>query len=115
MDWALSGSQFAPKIVRFLKKKKDNEEIRALFAQHAGKPVWEKRIKDTDSYMINRKRTVTTQQTLKKYINLHRSVFVCLSESTDCVSHKITNKCTRVGYLVGGIDSKGAKVISALT
>ena len=114
MEQALSGSQYAPMIVRLCKKREGNKAFRALVAQHSGKPVWEKRIKDDELYMMNRKWTRIIQQMLEKHINRHRSAFVCLSKATDHVSQKIPNKRTRVGYVVGIIDSKDANVLSTL-
>ena len=114
MERALSGSQYVPTIVRFRKNREGNKAFWALVAQNAGKPVWEKRIKDAESYMMNHKWTGTRHQTTEKDIDFHRSAFVCLSEATNHVSHQIPNKCTLVGYLVGSIDSKDADILSAL-
>ena len=72
------------------------------------------RIKDAESYMMNRKWTGMTQQTLEKRIDRHRSVFVCLSKATDYVSHQMLNERTRVGYLIVIIYSRDADVLSAL-
>ena len=72
------------------------------------------RIKDAESYMMNRKWTGMTQQTLEKRIDRHRSVFVCLSKATDYVSHQMLNERTLVGYLIVIIYSRDADIFSAL-
>ena len=76
MERAPSGLQYASAIVRFRKKQEDNEAFWELVAQHAGKPVWEKRIKDSESYKMNHKWTGMTQKTLENHIDCHRFSFV---------------------------------------
>ena len=53
MERALSGSQYALTIVQFRKKREGSEYFRVLVSQHAGKPVWEKRIEAAESYMMD--------------------------------------------------------------
>ena len=55
MERSLSGSNYSSTIVQFLKNREGDKAFNALVYQHAGKPVWEKRIKDAETYLMNRK------------------------------------------------------------
>ena len=46
MEQALSGSNYSLTIIQFQKKREGDKAFKALVSQHAGKPVYEKRIKD---------------------------------------------------------------------
>ena len=49
MEQALSGSNYSSTITQFRKKREGGKAFKALVSQHAGKPVWEKRIKDVET------------------------------------------------------------------
>ena len=46
MERSLSGSKYSLTIIQFQKKREGDKAFKALVSQHAGKPVYEKRIKD---------------------------------------------------------------------
>ena len=114
MERALSVSNYSSTIVKFWKKREGDKAFKALVSQHDGKPVWEKRIKDAKTYLMNRKWMGTMSHTLEKHIDRHWAAFVSLSKATDHVSHQIPKNRTRVGYLIDSIESKDAKVFLGL-
>ena len=87
----------------------------AVVSRFAGKAVWELRIKEYQDYLMNRKWTGTTNQTLKAHNNRHITLFVATTEASDHVSHQIPNDRTRVGYLITIIESANANVVAALS
>ena len=86
----------------------------AIVSQHARKDVWEKRIKHSEEYMIQKNWTGQTRQTLVANINRNRQAYVALSKATDHVSHQLPSERTRVSYLMNSIDSKDAEVLVGL-
>ena len=86
----------------------------AIIYQHAGKDVWEKRIKHSEEYMFQKSWTVQTRQTLVAHIDRHRQSYVALTEAADHVSHQILSERTRVSYLMNSIVSKDAEVLTGL-
>ena len=69
MERALIGTPYASTIVRFCKARDGNKAMAAIVSQHAGKDVWEKRIKHSEEYMIQKTWTVQTRQTLVAHIS----------------------------------------------
>ena len=84
----------------------------AIVSQHTGNDVWEKRIKHSDEYIIQKSWTGQTCQTLVAHIDRHPQVYVDLNEVDDHVSHQITSERTRVSYLMNSINSKDAEVMA---
>ena len=85
-----------------------------IIYQHAGKDVWEKRIKHSEEYMVQKSWTDQTRQTLVTHIDRHRQAYVALIEAADHVSHQTPSERTRVSYLMNSIDSKDAEVLAGL-
>ena len=54
MERALIGTSYASTIIRFCKARYGNKDMAAIVSQHAGKDVWEKRIKHSEEYMIQK-------------------------------------------------------------
>ena len=52
MERALIGTPYASTIVRFFKGRDGNKAMEAIISQHAGKDLWEKRIKHSEDYMV---------------------------------------------------------------
>ena len=64
MERALIGTPYASTIVRFCKARDGNKAMAAIVSHHFGKDVWEKRIKHSEEYMIQKNWTGQTLQTL---------------------------------------------------
>ena len=77
--------------------------------------IKEKRIKDSEVYMMQREWAGTTAMTLKSHVDRHWTASISLSEATDHVSHQVPNERTIVGHLLQSITRKYAKVIAAIT
>ena len=73
-----------------------------IVSQNAGKDVWEKRIKHSEEYMIQKIWTGQTRQTLVEHIDRHCQAYVALSEAADHASHHIPSENTRLSYLMLG-------------
>ena len=114
MERALIGTPYDSTIVRLRKARDGNKAMAAIVYQHAGKYVWEKRIKHSEEYMIQKSWTGQTRKTLVAHIDRHRQAYVALSEAADHVSHQIPSERTRVSYLMNSIDSKDAEVLAGL-
>ena len=52
MERALIGTPYASTIVRFRKARDGNKAMADIVSQHAGKDVWEKRIRNSEEYMF---------------------------------------------------------------
>jgi len=78
----------------------------AITSQHAGKSIWEARIKDVNDYMMQQKWNGLTSVTLEHHLDKHRMSFVALSETSSHVRHQLTEEHTRVTYLLDLIESK---------
>ena len=74
MERALKGTPYASTIVLFRKGRDGNKAMAVIISQHAGKDVWEKRIKHSEDYMVQKSWTGQTHQTLVAHIDctLHR-------------------------------------------
>ena len=114
MERELIGTPYASTIVRFRKARDGNKAMAEIVSQHAGKDVWEKRIKHTEEYMIQKSWTGQTRQTLGAHIDRHRQAYVALIEAADHVSHQIPSERTRVSYLMNSIDIKDYEVLAGL-
>ena len=64
MERALIGTPYASTIVLFRKARDGNKAMAAIISLHAGKDVWEKRIKHSEEYMVQKSWTGQTRQTL---------------------------------------------------
>ena len=87
----------------------------AVVSQFSGKAVSGLRIKEAQDYLMNRKWTGTTNQTLKAHIDCHITSFVAMTEASDHVSHQIPDDRTCVGCLIASIKSADANVVAALS
>ena len=72
MERALIGTPYASTIVHFCKARDGNKAMAAIVSQHAGKDVWENRIKHSEEYIIQKNWTSQTRQTLVAHIDRHR-------------------------------------------
>ena len=114
MERALIGTPYASTIVRFRKARYGNKAMSAIVSPHARKDLWEKLIKHSEEYMIQKSWTGQTRQTLVAHIDRHRQAYVDLSEAVDHVSHQIPSERTHVSYLMNSIDSKDSEVLAGL-
>ena len=96
MERALIGTPYASTIVRFRKGRDGNKAMAAIISQHAGKDVWENRIKHSEDYMVQKSWTGQTRQTLVAHIDRHRQSYVALIEAAYHVSHQKPSERTRV-------------------
>ena len=76
--------------------------------------MWEKRIKHSEEYIVQKSWTGQTRQTLVVHIDRHSQAYVALIEAADHVSHQIPSERTRVRYLMNIINSKDAEVLAGL-
>ena len=114
MERAMIGTPYASTIVRFRKAQDGNKATAAIVSQHAEKDVWEKRIKHSKEYMIQKSWKGQTRQTSVAHIDSHRQAYVSLIEAADHVSHQIPSERTRVSYFMNSINSKDAEVLAGL-
>ena len=76
--------------------------------------MWEKRIKHSEEYIVQKSWTGQTRQTLVTHIDRHRQDYVDLIEAADHVSHQTPSERTRVSYLMNSTDRKDAEVLAGL-
>jgi len=115
MEQGLRGTSYAATMVKYRKKRDGKGAMLALVSQHAGKAVWEKRIKAAEDYMQTRKWTGTSSVTLEAHLDMHRSSLVALEEASEHVQHQIPEERTRVTYVLNSIDCKDPEVLSAVS
>ena len=111
----MTGTSYSSAIISFRRARNGKADMDAVVSQFAGKAVWELRIKEAQECLMNRKWTVTTNQTLKAHIHCHITSFVNMTEAFDNVSHQIPDDRTRVGYPIASIESADANVVAALS
>ena len=87
MEIGLRGTTFAASIVRYRNKQDGCKAMEALTAQHAGKPVWESRIKECQRTLQQHKWNGQSSVTLKLHFDKHRTALVALSEASDHATH----------------------------
>jgi hypothetical protein len=115
LEVALRASALAASLVRFRRKKDGRGGWLDVVSQHAGKSVWEQRIKDSEDYMMRREWTGTTSLTLKDHTHKHRTCFVALGEAAEHVPHELPGERTRVKYLLDSIKCKDPEVLAAVS
>ena len=115
MEIGLRGSAYAATMVKYRKKRDGVGAMTALVSQHAGKSVWEKRIKTAEDYIQSRKWTGTSSVTLEAHLDMHRSSLVALEEASEHVAHQIPEERTRVTYVLNSIECKDPEVLSAVS
>ena len=114
IEVATRGTKYQASIIPFRRTKNGRGAYKALLAQHAGPSVWDKLIKEEESFMKNRKWTGGTNVTLEKHLEMHRSAFINLSQAADHILYQLPNHRTRVTYLIDSIDCKDAEIQAAL-
>ena len=100
-------------VVRFRKSRDDRSAMMAIISQHAGKSVWEGRIKDATDFLTRRKWNGLSSVTLERHLDKQRMSFVALYEASVHVQHQLPQEQTRVTYLLGSIKSKDVEVSTA--
>jgi hypothetical protein len=86
----------------------------AIQAQHAGKDVWDKLVKEAKTVLQNRKWLVITNVTLAKHMGMHRQVFITMTECAEHIPVDVPNDRLRVTHLMESFQSTDPTVLAAL-
>ena len=115
LEEALRGTTYAATIVRFRRTRDGRGALMALKAQHAGKAVWEKVLKDSETYMTQAEYTGTTSLTFANHADKHRTGFVNLTEAAVHVPYQVPNERTRVTHLLDSLKCQDAEFLASVT
>ena len=115
IERGLKGTSYLSAIIPFRRARNGKVAMDDVVSQFSGNVVWELRIKEAQDYLMNRKWTGTTNQTLKEHIDRHITSFVAMTEASDHVFHQIPDYHTRIGYLIASIESADANVVAAIS
>ena len=115
LETALRASTLASSLVGFRRKKDGRGAWFDIISQHAGKSLWESRIKEAEDYLMRREWNGTTSLTLKDHVHKHRTSYVALGEAAEHVAHELPGNRTRVTYLIDSMKCKDPGVLAALS
>lgn len=114
IETGLRGTSYASTVVRFRQAGDGRGCFLALESTHAGKSVWEKRIKDAEAILSGREWTGTGNITLEAHLDKHRTAFIAITEASSHVRYQVPDGRTRVTKLLDSIKSGDAQVAAAL-
>ena len=116
IEQGVRGSDIAPTIAPFRKRRDGRGALNAIINQHAGVRVWDDMVKSAKDVMGGtRKWTGTTAFTIAQHCNVHRKAFIALGEAADHVPVQIPDERTRVTNLMDSFETVDPTVLAALS
>ena len=114
IETAVRGTAVAASIAPFRRERDGRKAFIAIRAQHAGKDVWDKLVKEAETILQTRKWTGTTNVTLAQHMGKHRQAFITLTECAEHLPVNVPNERSRVTHLMESIQSTDPTVLAAL-
>jgi hypothetical protein len=111
---AVRGTAISASIASFRHKQNGHNAFIAIHAQHAGKDVWDKLIKEAETILQTRKWSGTTNVTLAQHMGRHHQAFITLTECAEHIPVNVPNKRFCVIHLMESIQSTDPTVLAAL-
>ena len=116
IEQGVRGSDIAPTIAPYRKRRDGRGALKAIIDQHAGVRVWDDMVKSAKDVMSgSRKWTGTTTFTIAQHCNVHRKAFIALGEASDHVAVQIPDERTRVTNLMDSFETVDPAVLAALS
>ena len=114
LEEALRGSQYAPSIKPFQKRRDGRNAFISLGNQFAGTDKWELELKKQDSILHNRKWRAQGNYTLEKFCQYHCNAYVMIISCSQHVSYQLPNEHTRARYLLDAIECNDPPLLAAI-
>jgi hypothetical protein len=114
IETAVRGTPIAASIAPFCRDQNGYRAFFAIQAQHAGKDVWDKLVKEAETVLQNRKWAETTNVTLAKHMGMHCQAFITMTECAEHIPVDVPNDRLRVTHLMESIQSNDPTVLAAL-
>ena len=114
VEEATRGTQYAASIRPFSRAKNGREAVTAIEAQFAGVDKWTVVIGENEVLLHSRKWKGTGNFSLEHFIAQHRNAFVTITHAADHVPYQLPNERTRVRYLLDGIETSDAQLLTAI-
>jgi hypothetical protein len=114
IETAVPGTAIAASIAPFCRERNGHNAFLAIRAQHAGKDVWDKLVKEAKTILQTRKWSGTTNVTLAQHMGKHRQAFITLTECAEHLPVNVPNERSRVTHLMESIQSTDPTVLAAL-
>jgi hypothetical protein len=114
LEEATSATSYAASIKPFQRTKNGREAWLALTNQHAGKDKWEAEIKRHEQLLHTGLWKGQSNFKLDRFIAQHMNAFVSMQTAAEHITYQLPNKHSRVGYLLGAIQSSDAGLQAAM-
>jgi hypothetical protein len=114
IETAVRGTAIAASIAPFRRERNGRNAFLAIRAQHAGKDVWDKLVKEAETILQTRKWSGTTNVTLAQHMGKHRQAFITLTECAEHLLVNVPNERSCVTHLIESIQSTDPTVLAAL-
>ena len=116
IEQGVRGTDIAPTIAQYRKRRDGRGALKAITAQHAGIRLWEDMVKSAKEVLGgNRKWTGTTNFTINQFANLHRKAYVALTEAGEHVPVQVPDERTRVTNFMDSFQTTNPDVLAALS
>jgi hypothetical protein len=113
-EMAVHGTVIAASIAPFCCNQNGCRAFVEIRAQHAGKDVWAKLVKETETILQTHKWSGTTNVTLAQHMGRHCQAFIMLTECAEHIPVDVPNDRSRVTHLMESIQSMNPTVLAAL-
>ena len=114
VEEATRSTQYAASIRTFTRTKNGRDAMIALKAQFAGVDKWTTVIHENETLLHTRKWKGTGTFTLEYFISQHRNAYVTITHAAEHVPYQLPNEATRVRYLLEGIETQDAQLLTAI-
>ena len=108
MEEAFRGTQYSASLKTFQRKKDGRSAYIATKGQHCGKDKWEALLKEATNVLHGRKWKGQSAYSLEKFVQLHRSAYISMTQCAEHLTYQLPNDYTRVTYLLDGIECSDA-------
>jgi hypothetical protein len=114
IETAVHGTAISALIAPFNCEQSGCKAFIAIWAQHAGKDVWDKLVKEAETVLQTRKWLGTTNVTLAQHMGRHCHAFIMLTECAEHIPIDVPNEHFRVTHLMESIQLTDPTVLAAL-
>mmetsp|Transcript_26699 Transcript_26699/g.37843 ORF Transcript_26699/g.37843 Transcript_26699/m.37843 type:complete len:548 (+) Transcript_26699:2141-3784(+) len=114
VEEATRSTQYAASIRTFTRGKNGRGAMMALKAQFVGVDKWTVVIHENEALLHTRKWKGTGTFTLEHFIAQHCNAYVTITHAAEHVPYQLLNEATRVRYLLEGIKTQDAQLLTAI-
>ena len=100
---AVRGTPIAASIAPFRFNRNSCRAFFEIQAQHAGKNVWDKLVKEAETVLQTCKWSGTINVTMAKHMGMHHQSFITMTECAEHIPIDVPNNCLHVTHLMESI------------